>query len=138
MELVMAGLIGLLTSASVWLLLSRDLVKFLFGLVLIGNVANLAIFASGGLTAGAPALIAPGADAPDGVVANPLPQALVLTAIVIGFGLMTFALGLVFRAYQSLGTVDIDAMRVSELEDPDEAPTEERTPDPTIPLRKAG
>jgi hypothetical protein len=47
-------------------------------------------------------------------VANALPQALVLTAIVIGFGLFAFALTLVFRAYTSLGTLDSDEMRVAE------------------------
>jgi multicomponent Na+:H+ antiporter subunit C len=139
MELVMAALVGLLTTAGVWLLLSRNLVKFLMGLVLIGNVANLMIFASGGLTPGAPALIPTGADLPAGPVANPLPQALILTAIVIGFGLMTFALALAFRAYQVLHTVDIDQMRLSEQ--PADEAAAERQPDPLPadePMRKAG
>lgn len=141
MELLMAALVGILTTASVWLLLCRNLVKFLMGLVLIGNVANLVIFASGGLTRGAPALIPAGAESPADVVANPLPQALVLTAIVIGFGLMTFALALAYRAYQALGTVDVDAMRLAEgaktttsPATPDDAP--ETVADE--PLRKAG
>jgi len=55
-----------------------------------------------------------GADAPIGIVANALPQALVLTAIVIGFGLFAFALVLAFRAYQTLGTLNTDEMRVAE------------------------
>jgi multicomponent Na+:H+ antiporter subunit C len=49
-----------------------------------------------------------------GVVANALPQALVLTAIVIGFGLFAFALVLALRAYWSLGTLDTEEMRVAE------------------------
>ena len=58
--------------------------------------------------------IEPGNDGPVGVVANALPQALVLTAIVIGFGLFAFALILMFRAYTTLGTLDSDEMRVAE------------------------
>ena len=75
------------------------------------------IFASGRLTIGAPPLIPEGAEAPLGTVANALPQALVLTAIVIGFGLFAFALVLVFRAYGELGTLDSDEMRIAEPRD---------------------
>ena len=114
MEQVLAVLVGALTAAAVWLMLSQNVVRFLFGLVLISNAANLVIFASGRLTLGAPPLIAEGADAPAGLVANALPQALVLTAIVIGFGLFAFALALVFRAYTELGTVMSDDMRLAE------------------------
>lgn len=114
MELVLALLVGWVTAAGVWLLLSRNLIRVLFGLVLISNVANVVIFAGGGLTLGTPALIEPGAVGPDGAVANALPQALVLTAIVIGFGLLTFALALARRAYDALGTVDVDEMRLAE------------------------
>ncbi|MBQ1202726.1 MAG: NADH-quinone oxidoreductase subunit K [Loktanella sp.] len=72
------------------------------------------IFVSGRMTAGAPPLVPDGMDAPVGVVANALPQALVLTAIVIGFGLFAFALILALRAYRSLGTLNTDDMRVAE------------------------
>ncbi len=114
MEILLGSLAGVLMAASVWLMLSRNLVKFLLGLVLIGNVANLVIFASGGLTYGVPPLIDEGAAAPAEPVANALPQALILTAIVIGFGLVAFTLVLALRAYQELGTVNIDAMNVAE------------------------
>jgi multicomponent Na+:H+ antiporter subunit C len=118
MELVIALLVGVLVAAAVWLMLARNVVRFLFGLVLISNAANLVIFAAGGLTFGAPPLIPEGADAPAALVANALPQALVLTAIVIGFGLFAFALALVFRAYTALGTTDSDEMRVAEPVEP--------------------
>lgn len=114
MEILLGSLAGILMAASVWLMLSRNLVKFLLGLVLIGNVANLVIFASGGLTYGAPPLIAEGATVPAETVANALPQALILTAIVIGFGLVAFTLVLALRAYQELGTVNVDAMNLAE------------------------
>ncbi|MFW5678751.1 MAG: Na+/H+ antiporter subunit C [Pseudomonadota bacterium] len=114
METAVAILIGVLVAASAFLMLSGHMVRFLFGLVLLSNAANLVIFTGGRLTYAAPALIADGAYAPDGPVANALPQALVLTAIVIGFGLLAFALVLVHRAYQTLGTVEGDDMRVAE------------------------
>jgi multicomponent Na+:H+ antiporter subunit C len=114
MEPVIAVLVGVLTAAAVYLMLARNLLRFLFGLILISNAANLTIFDAGRLTVGAPPLIALGAEAPDGVVANALPQALVLTAIVIGFGLFAFALVLAFRAYRDLGTLDTDEMRLAE------------------------
>lgn len=129
MEQVLAIVIGALTAAAVYLMLSRNVVRFLFGLVLISNAANLVIFAAGRLTLGAPPLIAEGEEAPAALVANALPQALVLTAIVIGFGLFAFALALVFRAYTALGTTDSDEMRVAEPVDPerDASPTADET-----------
>jgi multicomponent Na+:H+ antiporter subunit C len=114
MESVLAILIGILVAASVYLMLAKSILRFLFGLILISNAANLMIFVAGRLTPGAPPLIPEGADAPLGTVANALPQALVLTAIVIGFGLFAFALVLAWRAYTQLGTLDSDEMRLAE------------------------
>lgn len=117
MEFLIALMVGALVAAAVYLMLARNVLRFLFGLILISNAANLLIFASGGLTPEAPPLIALGADAPPEGVANALPQALVLTAIVIGFGLFAFALVLVYRTYQTMGTLDSDEMRLAEPED---------------------
>lgn len=114
MEQLLSVLIGVLVSAAVYLMLARNLLRFLFGLILLSNAANLTIFVAGRLVPGAPPLVPDGADAPVGIVANALPQALVLTAIVIGFGLFAFALVLAFRAYQRLGTLNTDEMRVAE------------------------
>jgi len=114
MEVFVAIMVGALVTASVYLMLASNVLRFLFGLVLLSNAANLLIFASGGLTPEAPPLIAPGASAPPDGVANALPQALVLTAIVIGFGLFAFALVLIYRGYQNLGTLDTDEMRLAE------------------------
>jgi len=105
-------LTGVLMAGGVWLILSRNLVRFLFGLVLISNVANLIIFASGGVTEGKPPLI--GKSGVVEGVANSLPQALVLTAIVIGFGLVSFTLTLALRAWQSIGTTNVEEMSLSE------------------------
>lgn len=114
METILALLVGWLFAAAVYLMLSRSLVRYLFGLVLIGNAANLVIFAAGRQTRGEPALVPEGLSAPAEAVANALPQALILTAIVIGFGLLAFAFVLAYRAHEELGTVDTDAMRVAE------------------------
>jgi multicomponent Na+:H+ antiporter subunit C len=117
MEILIAIIVGVLVAASVYLMLARNVLRFLFGMVLISNAANLVIFASGRLTPEAPPLIPDGAYAPVGEVANALPQALVLTAIVIGFGLFAFALTLVYRSYQGLGTLNSDEMRIAEPEE---------------------
>ncbi|MCC5992431.1 MAG: Na+/H+ antiporter subunit C [Rhodobacteraceae bacterium] len=120
MESLTALIVGILVAASVYLMLARNFVRFLFGLILLSNAANLVIFASGRMTPGAPALVPYGADAPLGVVGNALPQALVLTAIVIGFGLLAFTLALAFEAYRRLQTMDTDKMRLAEPEESDE------------------
>ncbi|WP_142849645.1 Na+/H+ antiporter subunit C [Telmatospirillum sp. J64-1] len=110
MEILLALLVGVLTAGSVWLMLSRSLMRFMLGLVMIGNAANLTIFSSGRLTRGHLPFIPDGAQAPLGLVANPLPQALILTAIVISFGLVAFALVLAYRAWQEVATLDTEAM----------------------------
>ena len=114
MEPVLAILVGVLVAASVYRMLARNVLRFLVGLVLLSNAANLTIFIAGRLTPAKPPLVPEGLTVPSDVVANALPQALVLTAIVIGFGLLAFALVLVYRGYQTLGTLDSDAMRVAE------------------------
>lgn len=117
METVVALMSGFLTAVAVYLMLSGNLLRFMFGLLLFSNGINLAIFAAGRLTAGAPPLLGPAGALPDGVMANALPQALLLTAIVIGFGLFSFALALTIRAYRSFGHLDIDRMREAEPEE---------------------
>lgn len=82
----------------------------LFGLILLSNAVNLLILTAGGLTRGTPPLIASGATEMPAGAANPLPQALILTAIVIGFGLIAFALILIYRTYTATGTLDADAL----------------------------
>jgi multicomponent Na+:H+ antiporter subunit C len=114
MELLVALMVGVLVAAAVHLMLARNVLRFIFGLVLISNAANLTIFVSGRLTPESPPLIPEGATTPVADAANALPQALVLTAIVIGFGLFAFALTLVYRTYQNLGTLNSDEMRLAE------------------------
>jgi multicomponent Na+:H+ antiporter subunit C len=112
--LVMAILIGALYAAAVYLMLRRNIVQLIFGLLFLSHGANLLIFTIGGLVRARPPLAPPGAVAPPPGVADPVPQALVLTAIVIGFALTAFAAVLVKRVYISTGTDNTDALRSTE------------------------
>ena len=106
MHTLLALLIGLLFAAGIYLLLRRHLLKLVFGLVLLGNAVNLLVFTMGRVDNTQPPLIPDGEVALTGAFANPLPQALVLTAIVIGFGLVAFALVLLYRSRETLDHVD--------------------------------
>ena len=114
MDHVIAALAGVFLTAAIYLLLSRSLIRMLLGLTLLGNAVNLVILVSGRLTRIVPPLALDGAKTPFGGAANPLPQALILTAIVIGFAMFCFLLVLSFRAYQSLEADNTDNMRMAE------------------------
>jgi multicomponent Na+:H+ antiporter subunit C len=105
-----ALVIGLLYACALYMILRRSMAKILVGLMLLSNAANLLLFVCGGLTPGAPALVAPGALAPEASVADPLAQALILTAIVIGFGVLGFAVVLIRRVYEVLGSDDLNQL----------------------------
>ncbi|MFU8806802.1 MAG: Na+/H+ antiporter subunit C [Bradymonadaceae bacterium] len=111
MEPLMAYIVGGLYAAAIYMMLRRSIIKLVIGLMILSNAANLLIFTAAGLTRGAPPLIPEGMDAPVGVVADPLPQALVLTAIVIAFGVLAFAVVLINRAYEVVGFDDLDSMK---------------------------
>lgn len=111
MEPLMAVGIGVLYATAVFLMLRRSIVKLVIGLMLLSNAANLLIFTTAGMTRGAPPLIPEGMMAPVGAVADPLPQALVLTAIVIAFSVMAFAVVLIRRAYEVVKADDLDKMK---------------------------
>lgn len=110
MEVPLALAVGVIVAGGLYLVMQRNLLRFVFGLILLGGGVNLLIFTVGRLTRGAPPLVDDGAYAPVGEVANALPQALILTAIVIGFGLTSFAMVLLLRAYERLGTVRTDEL----------------------------
>ncbi len=119
MDFVIAGLVGLFISLGVYLLLSRSIIRMLLGMVILGNGINLLIFTAGRLTREVAPIVPGGLEQPAGPIANPLPQALILTAIVIGFAMFSFLLVLAFRAYQTLDADNTDTMRVAE---PEQAP----------------
>ncbi len=108
MGLILSIVIGFMYAAGIYLLLRRSIVKLILGIIFLGNATNLVIFVSGGLTKASPPLIEAGQQVAAGDVADPLPQALILTAIVIGFGVNAFALALMYRFYKTSGTEDID------------------------------
>ena len=122
MEAALALATGVLVAAAAYLLLARDLPRGLLGFVLLGTAANLTIFAGGRVGTMAPPLVEHGAGALAASAANPLPQALVLTAIVIGFGLAAFALVLVMRAHAEFGTASAEEMDAAEAPDGRGAP----------------
>lgn len=107
MELLVASALGLTTACGVYLLLRPRTFSVVLGLSLLGYAVNGFIFVMGRLTSGAPPLAsaAPHAAA---VYADPLPQALVLTAIVIGFGMTGFVIELALRARQDAGSDHVD------------------------------
>lgn len=111
MTLILALVIGVLYAAGLYMMMRRHVVKLVIGLALLSQAANLLIFTAAGLRSGASPLIPPGADAPVDPIADPLPQALILTAIVISFAVMAFTLALIHSAYRNIGSDDIDDFR---------------------------
>ena len=110
---VLAATVWVTISVGVYLSLSRDVFRNVLGLAILGAGANLVLFASGRLGSALPAVV-PLGDAVLENAANPLPQALVLTAIVIGFALVCFSLALVLRLIQRADTDDATTLREAE------------------------
>lgn len=105
MEAIVAIGIGVLTGCGVYLLLRPRTFSVVLGLTLLSYAANALIFAGGRLSAASPPLALPGATG----LADPLPQALVLTAIVIGFGMTAYLVALALRAKGESGDDHVDA-----------------------------
>ncbi|MFN3842009.1 MAG: sodium:proton antiporter [Rehaibacterium terrae] len=101
-------------AAGVFLALSRNLLRCVIGVSIIGSAINLYLFAAGRLDATAPPLVPAGTERLLEGAANPLPQALVLTAIVIGFALTCFSLVLALAIRQRTGSADTDTLRHAE------------------------
>jgi len=110
MEILLALVIGILYAAGIYMMLRRSLVKLIIGLILLGNGANLLIFLLGRITKGKPPIIPAESKVFVDAFADPVPQALILTAIVISFGLQSFAIILIKRAYKVINTDDLDLM----------------------------
>src|SRR6476620_5196682 len=108
MDLMLALTAGVLYGTGFYLMLRRRLAQLIIGLGLLSNGTNLLIFTAGGLTRARPPVIPAGASTLVEPYADPVPQALVLTAIVIGFGLTAFSLVLADRVHDTVGTDDVD------------------------------
>ncbi|WP_022669393.1 NADH-quinone oxidoreductase subunit K [Desulfospira joergensenii] len=116
MEPLMSLISSILVAAGVYLMLERHVLRILFGFILLSNGINLAILTAGRLSIDGVPIIPPGASVLRGSYANPLSQALILTAVVIGFGVLIFCLVLAYRASRDLNSADVDAMSLSEKE----------------------
>jgi multicomponent Na+:H+ antiporter subunit C len=108
MEVWLAVASGVLYTAGIYLMLRRRLAQLIIGLGLLSNGTNLLIFTAGGLTRGRPPIQSSTGAQLLPPYADPVPQALVLTAIVIGFGLLAFSLVLAHRVHRITGTDDVD------------------------------
>jgi multicomponent Na+:H+ antiporter subunit C len=106
---VLATVLGALFALGTFLVLRRDVVRVVWGVAIIGQAANLYLVTMGGLTGVAPIGKFGTGGGSLGVASatDPLVQALVLTAIVIGFGTTAFALVLTYRVYEEHGTIDV-------------------------------
>jgi len=102
--------VAVIFGAGAYLMLKRDLIRVITGMILIGNAANLFIMASGLRRGFAPVLPA------RGQMSDPLVQAMTLTAIVIGFGVAALVLSLVYRVYESHASVDLRRLSRAEEE----------------------
>ncbi len=112
METLMSIVVGLLFAIGTYLILSRSVLRIILGTSIIGYGVNLLIITMGGLKTGAPPLLGSGYLN----FTDPLPQALLLTAIVINFAATALFLVLSYRGYQELGTDDMEELRGPENE----------------------
>ena len=109
MEIPLSIAVGVLAGGGLFLLLQRSVIKMVIGLLLMSHAANLTIFIVGRLTKGGAPIIDERAGFQD--FADPLVQALILTAIVIGFGVAAFLITLAFRTHKEIGSDDVNDMR---------------------------
>lgn len=112
METVMSILVGILFTIGTYLILTKSLLRIILGTSVIGHGVNLLIITMGGLKKGGPPLLW----IKDLTYVDSLPQALLLTAIVINFATTALFLVLSYRAYQELGTDDTERLRGNENE----------------------
>lgn len=106
MNLVYAAGIAAIMGCGIYMLLSRHTMRILLGVMLVSAAVNLVIFLAGRIGPNPPPIIEAGAYTLRADAANPLPQALVLTAIVIGFSLVAFAAALALQTFRTSGTLD--------------------------------
>lgn len=115
MIVMLAFVIGGLYAAGLYMMLRRSITKLIIGLSLLSHASNLLIFTTGGMVRARPPIISDDAERIVAPFADPVPQALVLTAIVISFGVTAFALVLLHRTYLTVGTDDLDELSKTDL-----------------------
>ncbi|PKG23637.1 Na(+)/H(+) antiporter subunit C [Niallia nealsonii] len=107
MEILMSIIIGILFTSATYLMLSKSILRIIIGTGLLSHGIHLLLLTMGGLKKGASPLLGQHASS----YSDPLPQALILTAIVISFGVTSFFLVLAYRTYQELGTDNLEKLR---------------------------
>ncbi|MFC7372711.1 Na(+)/H(+) antiporter subunit C [Fictibacillus iocasae] len=107
MEILMCILAGSLFTAGVYLLLQKEMLRIILGTALLSHGAHLFILTMGKLNRGAPPVL----EKTIKTYTDPLPQALILTSIVISFGVTSFLLVLAYRAYQTNQTDKMDELK---------------------------
>lgn len=108
MELLTSVGVGVVVGSAAYLMLRRELLRVILGSLLMGYGINLALFLSGGIkTGGPPILDGAVTDLP---VTDPVPQALILTAIVIGLGVFALLLALGYRTFEESSTTDLEEL----------------------------
>ncbi|GAA3723693.1 sodium:proton antiporter [Salinactinospora qingdaonensis] len=112
--------VAVLYSSGFYLLLQRSLMRVVLGIVILGHAANLSLMLTDHSITLPPLL-----DGPAGEISDPLPQALVLTAIVITFGVTTFLLALAYRVWLGDNTDevpdDLEDRRIRRLREPEDS-----------------
>jgi multicomponent Na+:H+ antiporter subunit C len=113
MEILLSALIGLLYAGGVYLILRRNIVKFIIGIIFLSNATNMLVFLSAGIVPGRPVFTD---DITQNMnqLADPLPQALVLTAIVIGLGVVLFTIALKYKFFSATSIDDMDQLKNTE------------------------
>ncbi|KYG33403.1 Na(+)/H(+) antiporter subunit C [Alkalihalobacillus trypoxylicola] len=109
MEIIMSITVGVLFMVGTYLLLSKSLLRVVISLILLSHGAHLLLLTLAGLQRGAPPL----SSLDEAAYTDPLPQALILTAIVISFGVTSFLLVLAYRTYKEHKTDNLDQLRGS-------------------------
>lgn len=107
MESLIIILVGVLTAVAIYLVLTRNVIRVILGTAILSHAVHLLILAMGGLKKGTVPLLGEESES----YVDALPQALILTAIVISFAVTAFILVLAYRAYQELGSDDLGDMR---------------------------
>lgn len=109
-QVVLATVLGIFFAFGTFLMLRQDIVRVVWGTIILGQAANVYLIAMGGLEGSVPVLSHGGHGAGHASTTDPLVQALVLTAIVIGFATTAFTLVLSYRVYQEHGTINVNEL----------------------------
>ena len=114
MEVILAIVVGVLYATGAYMLMRRSIMKLIIGIGLLAHGTNLLIFTLGRINSSRAPIIVHGEKALIGEYADPVPQALILTAIVIGFGVLAFSLTLFRETARVSETGDVEEMRLSD------------------------